>query len=790
MVDYADILLAGDEPQQQPFDVNKLAPEQRAAYERMMNGKPKQVPQAQPQPAPQMQAPAARPQVDYADELLGGTAPQMAQPKPQQQKEGWGEWLGNMVRGKQDPREQGTRTVFEQFPGELRNPTANAAIMGASDEAMGDIITQNLGGNFVRREKDANGYEVIVTRGPDGQEQRGYVNAPGLDTQDVSRAIYGTLPYSVSGGATGVLMKGAGVGAQAIGQGLAAIGTSLFGDAGTIAQGSEQGFDPGKAATMGFFGMAGPPVSAAGGALWRRFVTIPGLIDKTTGKLTAKGMEYARKAGLEAEDLAPDAAQTFAKTFAETGDPAQAAIVTGTERFGIPATRGQMTKDPYLLTQEEGMRRRLFGQGAQDTMRGFDQRQADAVRSAALGSPVENGGRSVGRTIAPDRATGTPPVAGDIGGNIQGSLINARGAAKAAESKAWEGAKGLEVTDEALATLPDALNKSLGGRQINETLMPAASAMAKEVDRIISGTAPAKAAGWVKNDPTRNVDQMRRSLLSLYKSAGTSEDQAAARAIYDGFNDWITEAAKANLLKGEPEAALQLVKARGFTKEVRELFAPSAADGRMSPAGARLSKIIDPAKTDSGDSVINALFGSQGSNAPQAGTVQALQSIKTVLQKYTPDQAKSAWDDIRFAYWSRLVTSKTGDMLGPQAIASNIKTAMQSKDGVMRVLFDGKEAAEIRSFLRAMEAIAYKPPNASGSGYTAASFAKDALLKVLDSFGLGKAGGAALNYTGIGNAWNAAGARQAVNQSIRPLRPNLTPAVTGAGQAYNQSGDR
>lgn len=779
MVDYADILLAGDDPAGQALQERAWALGRRG---KQSAPAPQQAPQA---------APSARPQVDYADELLGGTAPQMAQPQPQQQKEGWGEWLGNMVRGKQDPREQGTRTVFEQFPGQLRSPTANAAILGASDEAMGDIITQNLGGNFVRREKDANGYEVIVTRGPDGQEQRGYVNAPGLDTQDVSRAIYGTLPYAVTGGAVGGMMRGAGVGAQAVGQGLAAAGTSVAGDVGTIAQGSEQGLDLGKAAVMGGFGAAGPAVSAAGGALWRRFVTIPGLIDKTTGKLTAKGVEYARKAGLEPEDLAPDAAQTFARAVAETGDPAQAAIVTGTERFGIPATRGQMTKDPYLLTQEEGMRRRLMGQGAQDTMRGFDKRQEDAIRSAALGDPFDNaGGRSVGRTLSPDRATGTAPAAGDIGGNIQGSLINARGAAKAAENEAWEGAKGLEVTDDALAFLPDYLNNSLGGRQINETLMPAASAMAKEVDRIISGTAPAKAAGWVKNDPTRNVDQMRRSLLRLYGAAANPEDTATAKAIYDGFNDWIAEAARASLLKGDPEAALQLVKARGFTKEVRELFAPNAADGRMSPAGARLSKIIDPAKTDSGESVINALFGSQGSNAPQAGTVQALQNIKTVLQKYTPDQAKGAWDDIRFAYWSRLVTSKTGDMLGPQAIATNIKTAMQSKDGVMRVLYDAKEAAEIRSFLRAMEAIAYKPPNASGSGYTAASFAKDALMKLLDSFGLGKAGGAALNYTGIGNAWNAAGARQAVNQSIRPMRPNLTPAVAGAGQAYNQSGER
>lgn len=783
---YSDILLAGDQPQQPAFDINKLAPEQRAAYERMMNGKAKQAPAAAPT-APQM--PQEQPAARYSDRLIGGTSPVMAQPEPKQ--EGWGEWIGNMVRGKRDPREADTRTVFEQYPNDLRNPTANAAIMGASDEAMGDIIAQNLGDRFVRREKDANGYDVIVTRGTDGQEQRGYVNAPGLDTQDVSRAIYGSLPYALTGGATGALMKGAGIGAQAVGQGLAATGTSVAGDVGTIVQGSEQGIDLPKAGVMGAFGAAGPVASAAGGALWRRFVTIPGLVDKGTGKLTAKGVEYARKAGLDPEDMTPDFATGFARATAETGDPAVAATAMGTERFGIPATRGQVTKDPYLLTQEEGMRRRLFGESAQDTMRGFDKRQGEAIQRAALGDVVETGAPSVGRTINPNRALGAAPQAGDIGGSIQSAAVGAREAARAQEREVWGAATALEATDDALKLLPDKLNAKLGGMMPNERVTPAAAAMAKEVERMIAGEAPEKAAGWLSATPSRNVDQMRRSLLSISQSAGNDADRTMAKAIYDGFNDWIGDAAEASLLKGDPAAALQLVKARGFTKEVRDLFSPAAADGTKSPAGRRLSNILDPKKTDSGAAVIDALFGSQGSSTPQAGAVGALRNLKTALERFTPDSAKAAWDDVRFAYWSRLVTSKTGDLLGPQALVSNLKTALSSKDNVMGTLYTPKEMREISAFLRAMQTVAYKPPNASGSGYTAAGFIKDGLLKILDSFGLGKVSGAALNYTGVGNAWNAAAARQAVKQTSRPVAPNLTPAVTAAGQAYNQaSGSR
>jgi hypothetical protein len=122
-------------------------------------------------------------------------------------------------------------------------------------------------------------------------------------------------------------------------------------------------------------------------------------------------------------------------------------------------------------------------------------------------------------------------------------------------------------------------------------------------------------------------------------------------------------------------------------------------------------------------------------------------------------------------------------MAGPQQVVSNIKTAFNNQRSVVQTLYSPQEMLEIRSFLRAMEAIAYKPPNASGSGYTAASFIKEGLLKVLDAFGLGKPATAALNYTGVGNAWNAATARQAVSGAVRPRVPNLTPAVTAAGQA-------
>lgn len=104
-----------------------------------------------------------------------------------------------------------------------------------------------------------------MTRGPDGKEQRGYVNAPGLDTQDAWRAFYGTAPYVVSGGAAGAATRGAGLLAQAAGQGVAGAATSVAGDVAQMPMGSEQGIEGGKAAAMGAMGFGIPLASRAAG---------------------------------------------------------------------------------------------------------------------------------------------------------------------------------------------------------------------------------------------------------------------------------------------------------------------------------------------------------------------------------------------------------------------------------------------------------------------------------------------------------------------------------------------
>lgn len=741
----------------------------------------------------------------YSSQLIGSDAPEEPKAEP---KQGWLAWGKEAVQGKQDPNYQGVGSIrddaFEMFS---RESTAldQAATAGASDAQLADVVKRQLGDRYVETVKDANGYDVIRYRDKNGLVRNGYVNRPGLDTEDIVRGVRGALPYVVGGGAVGAAARTAPLAIQAMAQGAGAAATSAVGDAAQIPLGSEQGIEGGKLLAMGAAGAAGPLVSAGAGALWRRFVTVPGLYDKAAGKLTEKGAEVARRAGINPADIEGSIAENFAKSYARTGN-AEAATVEAMAKAsdGIPATMGQMTKRPDLLTREEQMRRNLYGDKARKTMETFDATQREAIKAQALGRPElppsaramipagqQPARTGIGANLNPQRSPGVVPDDTNpavLGQSVREGMQGARQAARTAEGEAWEGVRGLAATPEAMKTLPDAINARLGDVVVDDAITPAAARMGRELEAFIAGEVPASSAGIIKGQATQSVDQMRRRLGTIAGSAATPEDRRAAGAVYDAYNDWIGEAAEKSLLAGDPAAAMKLVQARGFTKEVRELFEPKTAAGTRSPAALRLSKVMDEAKADSGESVIAGLLGSINSStgSGQTGTTGALRNIKVILDRFGGEGGKRAWDDIRLAYWSRLNMAKTGEMLGPQAIATNIKNALQNQRSVLQTLYSPDELKQMRQYLNQIERVAYKPPNASGSGYVVAAALKESMISLLNAFGLGRAGVTALEYSGLPSAYGAAAARAAVNPKMRVINPNLTPLITSGTSVYQR----
>lgn len=689
-----------------------------------------------------------------------------------------------MVRGKRDPRFADTGTVYEQFPRELEGPMGTAATLGAGDAGLGDIAQKNLGDRFIRRERDANGYEVFVTRGPDGQEQQGYLNKPGLDTQDVTRAIRGSLPYFAAGGAAGGALRGAGAGVRIVGQAAAAGGTSLGGDLTAMPLGSEQSPDLGKAiVTAGAAGL-GEVLAPAAGAIYRRFIAEPRLFNRSSGQLTAQGEAAAKAAGYEPAQMTAEIQREFAETYARTaGDASSSIAAVADKEFKIPSTLGQRTKDAQQLLDEKGMRYGLQGDSAKSIVSAFDQRQTGAVKTAALDGSDEV--TSIAQRLAPARV-GEELSTSMLGPHIRSGLTGAHAAAKAGEREAWEKVTNITPKPEAFDLLPSSLWSRLGALPVDPVNTPTAAAMARELDAFVDGKAVGESVAKVlRQSPVMTLDQMRRRLLAFTGSANSDTDRRASQALYAGFNDWIDTAAERVLLNGDVEAAAAMRVARDTTKTMREIFQPTTRSGRATP-GAR---IVDDVllRSDSAEGIVTGLFGGgPAANIPD-GTVEALRLMRTGLQRYArADTGKQTWNDIRAAYWVRLVRDKTGEMFTPGNMLRNIKLAQNNQASVMKELYKPVELAAIGRFRKALEQITYKDPNPSGSGVAIATLTKQFLGKVLGAFPYGEA---VWQYTGAPAAMGRAAARRAVAATSAPQNALLGPYAAAAGSQMQIAGE-
>lgn len=796
MTDYFSRALGtGDTMEATPVETGDVTSEQ---YRRMTDDQKKAYRSGRSSPKPQ--EPSA--QGDYFSRALGtgtnaqpATAPNSGPVDPNATPDA-PTWVGRRIQdvmGKQDQRYKDLpvfRPDTAGFDAVGKGTYAAGAIAGNTDQGMADLIAKQLGQRHIKTELDANGYPIVHYYDDQGLSQKAYVNKPGLDFQDVGRAVAGALPYVATGGLAGSALKGAGAVVNAVGQGATAGATNLATQAiARPATGSDQGIDPSEAAITTVAGGAAPAISSAAGAIWRRLVTVPSLYDKAAGTLTPKGMAAAQSAGLKPNEITPDIAKTFADALSKTKDEAQAAIQSTTSAYGIPVSKGQITKDPYLLTQEEAMRRRLFGEQAQGVMQSFDEQQSQAIKNAALGGG-QGSKPGIATSINPDRNPGFAPNDANpatLGESVREGVQSAREGAKIAENKAWDSVPKMAPTKDALDLLPDHISAAVGQRVVDEST-PTAARMGKALDNFTTGKTPESVASVFKTQPVQDVDRMRRVLLSMRGGAQTPEDRAAAKAVYDGFNSWIDAAAEKNLLAGDVNMAAQLKVARGFTKEIHDIFEPSIA-GKATPAAGRIKQVLDGADTPEG--VVQSLLGSQGSKTVTQGGVGALRNIKQALDKYAePDTARQTWNDIRLAYWVRLVQGKNGELVGPTAMMNNIKTAFANQQSALETLYQPGELVRMKQFLRALEAVSYKPPNASGSGYSATQLMGGPLGKLFEAFGLNtKIAQTAMEYTGVGNAMGAATARGAVSPAIREVNPNLAGPIVGATNALAR-GDR
>jgi hypothetical protein len=761
-----------------------------------------QSPDPAPRPAaPQNQGPS------YADRLLG-TAPAepIAAPKvgtvdPLAEPDAPGFWGRRLqdIRGRQDPRYKDLPAYDPGSDQAAQSALAQAKVLGPDDEGLGNIIKGQLGDRFVGLKEDANGYPIVTYRGEDGSEQSAYVNRPGLDGQDVDRSISAAIPYVAAATGVGRLVRGAGVMRQSIAQALAAGGTSLATDAAANAIGSDQGVSLGKAGVAAVAGGVGQAIAHPIDALVRRFVVEPSLFNRATRTLTERGAAVAKRLGIEPDDLSGKIGEEFARTYAKTGSAAQAQVHAQTRgQFDIPTTVGQRTKDPQALMNEKNMRYGVYGDAAKQTMTDFDRTQQSAIRDAAIGGtkPIS------GSRIPAEEATGIAPQLAplryraqpdEVGSAIKESLQGAKAGARQAESEAWKGVSDITPKPEAFDLLPNAIGNRLGSLRVDDKLTPKAFAMAQDLDGYVAGKALTEGGPKVLGQtPVRTLDEMRRRLLATYRGTAEATDRAAAKGIYDGFNDWLSEAASKALINGDAKAAAQMRVARDVTRQIKDAFSPTGPDGKKTAGAALIERLF---KADSGEGIVATLFGPNPvTSQPKQGAVEALGRIKQSFDAYLPKEvAKAAWADVKLANWLRLVQDKRGEVFSPQVMLNNLRGALANQPTLMKALYSPNELKIMRQFTGALARAAYKDPNPSGTASGVGVMGRELGTTIITAMGyqngaLSKMVQLLLGISGINRAAGGVAARTATSQaqgtSVRvPALGGISAgAVTPAGQ--------
>ncbi len=666
---------------------------------------PAQAPNVQPQ-TPEPQQPSLMEQ--YVDPALkwmtdAGTA------------------VKDAVVGKQDPRFKDTPTLQENSGMAM---DGFAEMTAVSDAALADVWAKTLGDRYIGTIKDANGYPIIQFRGKDGSVQQGYVNKPGLDGQDVNRALSASVPYLLAGGVAGRALGGAGAIANVAGQGVAAGSASIGQDVGARAIGSEQELDVSRAGIAAGLGAGGELVGRVALPFVRKWLgdkSIWQQADDGTLSLTRRGQKLAEREGIQPDlKISADQARRVLGETSEALNPGEVLIKERAGQFGIPTTLGQRTKDPWQIQTEKDIRFGTLGGAARDRMVGFDEAQKRAVKAAALGAddaglPIKT--PSVGRRLKAAPGSIAPD---DLGQSAKRGFEAARDRAGQLEGQAWDAVKDVRPRSGSFDILGKNVDDSLQASRVkvDAANTPQAFSMLNQVKAYMEGSAARnpELPDFVTQSAIKEVDEMRRTLLGAFQAADKGSDRRAARSIYDGYLKWIDEAAEKNLLTGGPQAAMNIRNARGATREFKNLFEPRMKGGTKSPAARAFEKI---GEAESGEEVLNALFGrgSLTSRVPD-GTVKTLRHYKAATHSVGGEAGKQAWNDVRMANWVRMITNKQGEMLPPGTMVNNIEAAFKTNPTFMKTLYNESERKLMRQYANAVKATDWKrfDINPSGTG--------------------------------------------------------------------------
>lgn len=593
--------------------------------------------------------------------------------------------------------------------------------MGTSKTALGlltsndpaahvDILRKNYPGiQFQQARSEENGEDYLIAFWTDenGQEHKGYVNAPGFSGRDASALTAQALAYlpaarfgQGAGLITGAAKRAVPGLVSRIGRTAAATAATRAGlDAAAGPLGSDQGINWPEVAVTGAAGGAAEVAAPIVSGTYRALRGNP--LRRGPG-LSRQGERQAAGVGLNTSEMPPEALQEFARV-AEGGSVAPAGRAAELTEFGIPASRGQVTQSYQQLNLEDRMRRGLLGAEPESIMKGLDQRQADAIAAGA--------DRVQGK-LQPRKSVDVP----EAQSRFLSGVTKAERAADKKVDDAYTAMRGMDhagVPTPDKATLMGRFNAALEAKDrfADATLTPATMRALRELEERLG------AGGGVTLD---DFEKARRVLITTRKVAPNPTDRANVDILKGALDDWLDETVDAGLMSGDPAIIEALKKARHARTEYGRLFAAKDAN---DAAGKIVEKIIDKAETP--EMAMNYVFG-QGSLAGRAEATGAVKRLKKIL-----GEDSDAWNALREAAWSRLTRDSRGRVRSPTMLQKEWDEFNLRNRSLRDALFSEEEIAMMNRYRRAVSLTDRPPTNSSQTAFAIES----ALRQMLRGFG-------------------------------------------------------
>jgi len=584
----------------------------------------------------------------------------------------------------------------------------SARILGAkfaaqSDEGYANIIDSALRkaypDKYAGRTKD-NGYDVFLIREGDKVVPY-YANKPGLDTEDIQRAVTSLVPY-VGGAkiAAGAVGKGAGLLAGAAAQGAAAGATSMASDLAARQMGSDETYGTSlKRAMMAMAGGAGGEVTGRALQGAARLLASRKLID-ASGNLTEAGIAEAKKAGINPDVLNEAGRRTFAKLQPKAQDASALRRKVEMESAGIQGTTGDYTKRLDDLMFEEKARKGLLGKTAQQIIDPALQAKAPLQKAQA-----ERMGQYIEGKAAPDAGIPSGTTVDEAGSGIQSTIQGMHSTDMAPVKKAFEGVSPYHPTKAEVGSIGDELSNAYkaGDERIisalsalengNKTLKHSAQAMAKlrkfssfklmhPVDPSLTGKA-LKQALKANDRAAMDVIQLRRELAATRDAAfkHNQNDGRVASRVLEIVDDWIVKNAD-NMGDGVMKKYLE---AMDLSRKVNAKYGPVVKGGKPDKGGEWIRNLVQ--NNDLNPARIVSDITGNNMYAPQR-----IARLKKLLGLKSPEMAA-----VKAVYLDKFFKNSNGQFLPPKTMIPKLESMV--KQTAYKKLFTETEKVKIAQMI-------------------------------------------------------------------------------------------